>query len=118
MTELRIGNWVSFVQDAHRYKDYHQITNISTKKALCYNGDVEPELYPIPITPELLEKCGFEKQIVLGKDGLFWYQFGELSYSEAHKRWWFRGVFRDIEFLHQLQNIIFSLTGEELPIKF
>ena len=59
--DLRIGNWVSYVEDANKYKDYHQVTDINTEVQLCHNGDVETELFPIELTTDILLKCGFRK---------------------------------------------------------
>lgn len=77
----------------------------------------ETTYHPIPLTPEILVMYGFEKKLVLGSTDKYWYSIGELSYNESHKGWWFRGKLKDIDYLHQLQNLYFSLTGEELIIK-
>lgn len=84
----------------------------------------------IPLTPEILEQCGFERYE--HNDHFFGYQkngiklpfdidTGEVfmaAYKSAplFESW----AKRKKIYLHQLQNLIFSLTGEELlyqPIK-
>lgn len=83
---------------------------------------------PIPLTEEWLVKFGFNKEYKEGYIGInvnftdfvltypkrmgefqdyfaFQYETGTLS------------RFKDIKFVHQLQNIYFALTGEELTIK-
>ena len=81
------------------------------------------EIEPIPLTPEILEKCGFGKieiELELGaifgiiKKGLhplmLKYNFLQASC--------FYGFYygTKVEYLHQLQNLYFALTGEELEI--
>lgn len=82
---------------------------------------IEPEeLDPIPLTEELLIKLGFEKDndaddpisfFCFGADFLFhriefdgeWY----LITDEGQEN-------RNVQYLHQLQNLYFALTGTEL----
>lgn len=82
----------------------------------CFNVTID-EINPIPLTPEILERAGFEKSYVLGSQTNFVYTKGVLSYNESHGGWWFRGPFTDIPHLHQLQNLYFAMTGEELNIE-
>lgn len=106
--ELRLGNWV---KDG---KENIQIT-VDELKALV-NGRAEFDA--IPLTPELLEKCGFEK----GNEGYYHFSGGKFEY-----RWHPGGHFylivesdwneiEHLNHLHQLQNLYFALTGEELKI--
>ena len=77
----------------------------------------------IPLTPEILEKCGFEWDI-------FWQRFadkrGRYYLQEANDSGYniFNGKWKQqinwmksLEYLHQLQNLYFALTGEELTVK-
>jgi hypothetical protein len=78
---------------------------------------------PIPLTPEILEKAGF----VLNKDIYRWHNRGiticnneddtgfywDLSNNNGYK---LLTEWKDISHLHQLQNLYFALTGEELQI--
>lgn len=82
---------------------------------------------PIRLTEEILLKCGFEKKNHTWSDksvsiGLFFkngyyvensregFLFCQLHYSGQG---WF---FKNTEYLHQLQNLYFALTGQELEI--
>ncbi|HYH15344.1 MAG TPA: hypothetical protein VD794_08990 [Flavisolibacter sp.] len=87
-----------------------------------YDSGWEVELLnPIPLTPELLEKAGFEKKkghfnnaitmhyynmgaisLMLGPDGIYYF-FTTTSNTP-------------LPYLHQLQNLVFALTGKELTI--
>lgn len=73
------------------------------------------DLQPIPLTEEWLVKFGFEQY---NNTNHYYYsnesyivkinsEFGYLFYSIDHK---------PIKYVHQLQNLYFSLTGEELEI--
>ena len=101
--ELRIGNWVN-----NNEEDY-QITAATILH--LERGDSTAK--PIPITEEWLLKFGFENwdinawinKISLHKqDGVYWHH----SYS---------GHEICLEYVHQLQNLYFALTGEELILK-
>lgn len=84
-------------------------------------GDVWEEnikdLVLIPLTEEILIKAGFEKEsfsFYLYKDFII------RKIRESDKQW--RVILRhkdlnDIEYLHQLQNLYFALTGEEIKIE-
>jgi len=101
--ELRIGNWVLSDRPI-------QI------KSLTYQL---PELLYIPIrlTPEILERCGFEPFNADYRKGNF------KIYSGHHEFFFWYNDFEENEtgevklnYLHQLQNLYFTLTGNELEI--
>lgn len=61
--ELRIGNWVDF---CYKHKGEYkrrscQVISIEEKKVVVLDKGVSlvDEFYPIPLTPEILEACGF-----------------------------------------------------------
>lgn len=86
-------------------------------------------LYPIPLTPEWLERCGFEKKSnemqVDGiemtfhiNDSTYFSSCGGLNGSLAVLCLCRGNYFaNNLQYLHQLQNLYFALTGEELTIK-
>ena len=103
--ELRIGNWVLC-------NGLRTIVNDTLMISILKN-DVQFTVEPIPITPEILEKFGFEKtdQFTFSKSGIKLTPIRDL---------YFRAQFpikADIKHLHQLQNLYFALTGEELTFK-
>ncbi len=73
------------------------------------------DLSPIPLTEEILLKCGFKK---IEPEG--WYR--KVTEREASMELFNGSPFHyadgnfspDINYLHQLQNLYYSLTGEEL----
>lgn len=107
--ELRIGNWVT-----NGEKNHTADANVIYDVAMSEFNDGEFPIEPIPLTPEILEKCGTvegrcfytnDKQLIIWRD---------LVYS----KYWFDCNNQKIEIksLHQLQNIYFALTGEELTV--
>lgn len=79
----------------------------------------------IPLTPELLWRCGFTHE---GDMGIIGIQIGNQLWLECvNEEWsltpevWPSGSILSFwnppKYLHQLQNLFFDLTGEELQIK-
>ena len=117
--ELRIGNYVN---------------NVNTNDLICVDANnikdaANYDLWvgePIPLTGEWLLKLGFRMHTNSGS----WFhtytkdkfviedRFSGLLKNRSHKfeheacRWE-----NDIRYVHQLQNLYFALTGEELKIK-
>lgn len=95
------------------------------------------KLLPIPLTPEIIEKCGYEDcEIAVGggllhfSNGEYWTRTSEpYTTDEKNLKGKFVFEFQDNEYgfqvsdvppiasLHQLQNLYFALTGEELIYK-
>ena len=125
--ELRIGNWV---YDGEKKRNC-AIEEIRGESVLLdpspYAGTKLSWLMPIPLTPDVLKKCGFDKY----NDGLamdawasgqnarfdLWFTSGRLyikSRYEAEHSNLDAHYLPHIRYLHQLQNLYFSLTGTEL----
>lgn len=126
-SELRLGNIVwesnSFTPGA---EDYNEIVIASINdidKVIrddLGNGYSYDSLYPIPLTPEWLERCGFKRDPDTNNYDIPTYSFGGLIMRKENKIWRFiykEKRLRTINYLHQLQNLYFALTGEELTIK-
>lgn len=112
--ELRIGNWVhtgSF--HISKLQGHHQYLPEWHKYAFKFE--------PIPLTEEWLERFGFEydenddwfvfesnKEVSfsMDKNGVMYY-FGNLEPLWVD-------ILSKIKYVHQLQNLYFALTGEEL----
>lgn len=124
LNELRRGN---FVRDAVVNSRIIKVSEI-TPDHILHEGDeseepfADDEIDGIPLTPEILEKCGFENPDILPdsffgketdfelniKDGKFM-AFILMGSTEV-------SVDIEIKHLHQLQNLYFALTGTELEI--
>jgi hypothetical protein len=77
----------------------------------------------IPLTTEWLVRCGFVYKDGASdygyerKNGVHLYEHDEESGLFHFSRGHMEGSKVEIKYLHQLQNIYFALTGEELQIK-
>lgn len=128
--ELRIGNWVNFMGDPMFISSVDQggvtfwmINSFQVnKKTGCTLKTGAMDFMPIPLTPEILLACGF-KNI----QGDYWMKDNDLMIAEDSGWWWTNSwepdgefgfdalaTYREIESLHQLQNLYFCLTGSEL----
>lgn len=109
--ELRIGNWV-------RLND--ELIQI-TWRDIRYTSEVGSSLEGIPLTPEVLEACGLPKN----ERGYFCFPGGRYVIVQMSNAF---TLFVDLmetrpdvmemlagfKYLHQLQNLYFALTGQEL----
>lgn len=125
---LRIGNWLEFEDKTMTVSSIHIDDTIRFK--VPYGGSIgcfklSAHIKPIPLTEEWLLRFGFEnyetdKSRVYRLNGfmatyVFNGRFKGKRYLKYHNI-----TFEDfghIQHVHQLQNLYFSLTGEELEIK-
>lgn len=131
--DLRIGNWI-YIGEKQTQIVANDITAISGEdKCVSIKPDWERMFKPIPLTEEWLIKFGFVKDedmfcwnhphdeqgcivsdcrhqslsVISNKDSVC---FGEGFYVETYYS------YIKLEYVHQLQNLYHSLTGEELTI--
>jgi hypothetical protein len=120
-TELRIGNWVQIVEAGKEYQveQYNFCTDDDGYSAFL------DHITPIPLTEEWLLKFGFYEKYksvhsqwsIAGfsiQQASNWDDDNNLipTRQEFHYDWKFK-----VKWVHQLQNLYFELTGEELIIK-
>jgi hypothetical protein len=127
-SELRIGNWISYRGETDCYVSSLGSKGFETCREhndLSNGSDDINEYQPIPLTEEWLLKFGFIKE------GTEYYKKSNdhgdvlLFYSPRHNKYWYMAAVervqynstKPIEYVHQLQNLYFGLTGEELEIK-
>jgi hypothetical protein len=113
--ELRIGNWVNFYYSISKETKYFQID------CQWFASDADQkDTLPIPLTPEVLEKCGFNRESDLD-DWTHGYKFQTNSefilISRNDTLYYIDAINVELKSLHQLQNLYFALTGEELIYK-
>ena len=124
--ELRIGDKVLYddnideVYAIHFWDSQMQPYRLLLQNQRGKMGVALSEIQPIPLTPEILEKCGFEKINSTYKEAeTYDYYLRPLYFDMANMSVKINSVYQDIkfpEFLHQLQNLYFALTEEELTI--
>lgn len=129
--ELRLGNWIfqNGIDYSHETpfvdkEDAQPIRVDLTVLAAIINFDGTRKYFtydPIPLTPEILEKAGFED---ISSDSQNIYAHGGfvLKNEGNYKSWIFHVNnqvvnYNSITGLHQLQNLYFALTGTELEVK-
>jgi hypothetical protein len=111
--ELRIGNWI--IEPNNEDKNPFQIFSIYDEpKNEKLNGLPINYFQPIPLTEEWLNKFDFITTYGTWKfRGIEYYSIesnGSLYFDDQYTA-------TDIKYVHQLQNLYFALTGEELTIK-
>jgi hypothetical protein len=123
VNELRIGNKFYLPNGEIGTISYHEIR-------LLIVAMEKPNYNPIPLTEEWLLKFGFEdvdlnmsgsNWLVKEQKGL-WRQAIRIAYSEKSEEWSLTlecvspptlSIVR-LKYVHQLQNLYFALTGEEI----
>lgn len=116
--ELRLNNWVNINGSNIQLNDTWFLYFFQEADGKGLNERFQP----IPLTPEILEKCRFDELVIYG-DKVYRYRNLEIIKSNF-------GIDQDftmmdniatfhprIKFLHQLQNLYFALTETELEIK-
>tara|TARA_R110002020_G_scaffold69158_1_gene180217 strand:- start:9 stop:371 length:363 start_codon:yes stop_codon:yes gene_type:complete len=117
-SELRIGNWVC--NQIHGVGFVEAISGLTVLYSRNYDSIPVEQFEPIPITEEWLLKFGFEhrpsihnKKVYVDKQKI------QLDIRCIGDRFY---LGRETEFIssfkhvHQLQNLYFCITGEELTI--
>ena len=105
--ELRIGNWVLDFNNAYCPVSFVTFSN--------YEIAVQTDIRPIPLTAEILKKCGFTIDGTVANS----FYLSPLYLMAEAEGWHMRinnaYVNRNpIASLHHLQNFYYDLTGKEL----
>lgn len=122
--ELRIGNWVqrtnskgtSYLKVAGLLEEFAYVLKSDGRKVLAKYGRIQG----IPLTSEILEKCGFENDSYsnfrksIGKENWLCVSFKDYACKEYSGTDFSDVDVADTLYLHQLQNLYFALTGQEL----
>lgn len=111
--ELRIGSWYLWLND------------LPSQVAVIKKDADMTEAFPIPLTPEVLSKTNicqafttdpqqphYSEKFFIGNCAIH-------HHTEARGRYMFYGdedLRFEVKYLHQLQNLIFITTGEELTV--
>ena len=120
--ELRIGNYIEFdssvrtlvKEDEQGFIEVRSIGESGVNEWSDYGASgcvSNPK--PIPLTEEWLIKFGFEKQNAM------FYEFNKHQIrliGDEVPYWIDSSYITNIKHVHQLQNLYFALTGEELKI--
>lgn len=116
-SHLRIGNFVNLYGEDCRIQTVGMWVHTDTT---VDEAPIE-SVKPVPLTEEWLIKFGFKveerKSYSLGHEmGYKVYRFGDLVYNSIQAKWWYirHVLVKQPEYVHELQNLYFALTGKEL----
>ncbi len=110
--ELRIGNWVDLKHEKYEYESFQFDFDMGLKMEY---------IKPIPLTEDWLLKFGFDlinneyHQSRNHDLKLHWTVNKNKMIPEFNEKRFVTGY--DFKYVHQLQNLYFALTGEELICK-
>lgn len=110
--EIRIGNYFFDADGNEKKIDYSDLVSLEIT-CLHFN--------PIPLTHEILERFGFEVEVIEAPGIEIWNQYskGKLTISEHLDHYVFvitdNGTVR-LNYLHELQNFYYDLNKKELEI--
>ncbi len=108
--ELRIGNYLKIIETNQDTEIYL----LGIQHILeCEVKGIPSNYSPIPVSPEWLEKLGFENKHIFKIKGNF--SMSKHPYrDDIYHLVGYANSIIVIEYVHQLQNLFFALTGEEL----
>lgn len=123
--ELRIGNWIRIIRSLPTQVTGYHLFMMQTYTPLAPNeADYKEMTEPIPLTEEWLIKFGFKKELVDAVGIAQWHEYHLDSVevfndgTECSELFFIHNSNRtEVKYVHQLQNLYFALTGEELTIK-
>lgn len=124
--ELRIGNYVHKIDAVSRDSkiEYsNRLYQISHYDIYHIVEDGDPTNHPIPLTVDWMAKLGFdwnarEKRYYIQIGDTFYLEYDtDFDYYLTPESWAGSCPWNPAKHVHQLQNLYFALTGEELTIK-
>lgn len=122
-SDLRLGNllWYDKGKDPNSARVVI-VTGIEKKEVTVSDGNLTivlfaDELKGVPLTPEWLERFGFvwsDKYYRWRKRGERGQMFGLFRPDSGDGVWTFPKFTGELKYVHQVQNLYFALTGQEL----
>lgn len=112
-TEIMIGDWVMFTDPTDGCKYPVRLKSINANSCCGIEGksllSLADDFEPIPITPEILEKNGFEHDVFENHDRYRWKQLNDS---------WLRGDLIAVHFNKQITANIYSSNAIGTIIEF
>lgn len=131
--DLRVGNYIKYTTG--EVGKVVAMDGLLGDIAIDQDNELLPmsEYSPIPLTPELIERCGFVEDGNFDNHSVDYYRNGCIHIQfPNYEGWDIYYVWRDnvidekgmrkqydivLKSLHQLQNLYYALTGIELDVK-
>jgi hypothetical protein len=111
--ELRVNQTYILPDGYHRLPS--GVTTLSGGDlSVILDYGLEEEIVPIPLTEEILLAFGFEYDDIDGNSGYWKVNNFKVVFGEDGCSYNWSLI---IKYVHQLQNLVFALTGEELTFK-
>jgi len=113
LTELRLNNLIYHEEDKVKYS--YTVNAIFEDSVLVKEDSEEIKiglLQPIPLTEEWLLRFGFAFE-----DMVYWFEGFDILHLKEEFEFLNHDYPIKIKHVHQLQNLFFSLTNEELTLK-
>lgn len=115
--ELRIGNYV-YMGNNTVFPDKIQDISSTIISSELFSAFSPETLYPIPLTQDWIEKLGADNL------GYYFIEKGSTWNSPVGEDGFFFGMDEEggieicrVKFVHQLQNLVYDITGKELTLK-
>jgi hypothetical protein len=115
--ELRIGNWVDFNPGKGRKSRSRTVKQLLEETCIVDDSGLSLKLFyesdsinAIPLSPEILIACGFEKSRGYWSNPIVSIQY--VPETDGNEILYLLSV--RLKSLHQFQNLYWCLTGEEL----
>ena len=121
-TELRIGNYLNYYnQNCHvmGIYNYGKIELGYFEESIGFIRQLDDKgIHPIPLTEEILAKCGFEIDYHIGDDVNFTIGNIDIRKRSGMDYYVFYNKETQVRILHihQLQNLYWCLCGKELEV--
>jgi hypothetical protein len=113
-SDLRLGNLIYFFNNGQKPVQVESMVLVDGKYEI--NGAPVGKVKAIVLTKEILNKCGFK--VMDGRFTMEGASFYLLSDPKCFLvKSWHGSLISKIRFVHQLQNLYSSMTGEELIIR-
>ena len=115
-TELRIGNLVWDDYSGEMIVSQIYQSNVSLRKTINLSEGIYgiDNIEPIPLTEEWLLKLGFNHNA--DENEFYWLDEFSIAKRSDFEVFLNDEYICDLQYFHQLQNLYFALTGEELTI--
>jgi hypothetical protein len=112
-TDFRIGNFVLYDNRIFKTEIISDLFPTIGTPAFSIGVVDWKNIHGIPITEDWLIKFGFEKR----KECYVHFSFKLIDYKKYYIFDWAVGGNTEIQFVHELQNLFFALTNNELIYK-
>jgi hypothetical protein len=107
--ELRIGSLVDWNGEIAKISQILELEVVFT----CGESDLTKAIKPIPLTEDFVIDLGLNPVEI--ENGEWYYQNNKFRLNKNYSGFYYSRNL-DVKYVHQLQNLYFALTGEELTL--